>query len=91
MPLLGCVDCHKALSPNAKVCSGCQSQDPFGSKRRQVRLRAALIGIFFLGTASAAMSYTGSIRDINEVLKLAQDWFSESQLSSNKPKQMKAG
>lgn len=32
---LGCMHCHKVIDADASYCSGCQSTDPFGIKRRK--------------------------------------------------------
>lgn len=58
MPLHGCVDCNKALSASTQVCSGCQSQDPFGNKRRERRVKIVLVIMVILGAITAGISNT---------------------------------
>lgn len=58
MPLLGCVDCNKVLSPTTEVCSGCQSQDPFGTKRREKRFKLVLLLMLILGVISVGVTNT---------------------------------
>lgn len=74
MPLLGCVDCNKALSPTTQVCSGCQSQDPFGSKRREKRMKICLLVIVMMGVITAGVSHTWGLWQVGTVLSLTQGW-----------------
>lgn len=32
---MGCMHCHKVIDADASHCSGCQSTDPFGIRRRK--------------------------------------------------------
>lgn len=40
---MGCMHCHKVIDADAKYCSGCQSNDPFGITRRKDRWKLRLL------------------------------------------------
>ncbi|GEM_PF-2773574 len=40
---MGCMHCHKVIDADASYCSGCQSTDPFGIKRRKDRWKLRLL------------------------------------------------
>lgn len=55
MALVQCVDCGKSLSSTATDCNGCNSRDPFGSKRADQKVQmilmligASAVGLIFL-------------------------------------------
>lgn len=41
--LVSCVDCGNPLSPRAKECPKCNSQDPFGSERSKEQFQMAML------------------------------------------------
>lgn len=43
MALVQCVDCGKGLSSTATDCNGCNSRDPFGSKRAEQKMQMIFI------------------------------------------------
>lgn len=40
---MGCMHCHKVIDADASFCSGCQSTDPFGIKRRKDKWKLNLL------------------------------------------------
>lgn len=59
MALIQCIDCGKNLSPTATDCNGCNSRDPFGSKRAEekAKLTLTLIGAIILGVTYLAFHF----------------------------------
>lgn len=60
MALTECVDCGKGLSPTATECKGCNSRDPFGVERTEIKVKISLIilFIFMIGIYSVAHYFT---------------------------------
>lgn len=60
MALTECVDCGEGLSPTTTKCNRCNSRDPLGVERTEIKVKISLIifFIFMIGIYSVAHYFT---------------------------------
>lgn len=70
LKLKECIDCGKPLSRTAKVCNGCNSTDPFGSKRLNDKIHRYIVTfVILILLIIGGLWYLGELNPLDILLR----------------------